>query len=204
MAKKTKLPAILFRLSLTHYDNITWVRFIKSILDECGKSQVWTDQRFPNISWLCGSIKQTLTDQFMQQWRSYVQDSPKALNYRIYKDEPKFENYFNIVNDRNYITLCRFRTMNHRLPIERGRWQNIPRENRKCNLCQSQDIGDEYHYLLTCTSLREERKLYIKPKLYKRPNTMKFRELMNSQHPPDLYNLCKFIRIINQRLDPPG
>ena len=33
------------------------------------------------------------------------------------------------------ITYCRFRTGNHRLPIETGRWHRIERQNRHCNLC---------------------------------------------------------------------
>jgi hypothetical protein len=31
--------------------------------------------------------------------------------------------------------LCRFGTTNNKFPIETGRWQNFPRENRKCKLC---------------------------------------------------------------------
>lgn len=39
-------------------------------------------------------------------------------------------------------TIARFRTSNHKLPIETGRWNNVDRENRKCWLCNV-DIGDE-------------------------------------------------------------
>jgi hypothetical protein len=39
---------------------------------------------------------------------------------------------------------------NHKLPIEHGRWNNIPRENRKCNSCNLEEIGDEFHYILNC------------------------------------------------------
>ena len=46
---------------------------------------------------------------------------------------------------------CTFRTGNTKLPIETGRWFNIPRENRICKLCNSKDIGDEFHYLQKCT-----------------------------------------------------
>jgi len=30
------------------------------------------------------------------------------------------------------IDLCKFRTVNHRLPIEEGRWLNIARNSRTC------------------------------------------------------------------------
>jgi hypothetical protein len=55
-------------------------------------------------------------------------------------------------DEKDFLTLCKFRTTNHKLPIEHGRWNNIPRENRKCNLCNLEEIGDEFHYILNCMS----------------------------------------------------
>jgi hypothetical protein len=36
---------------------------------------------------------------------------------------------------------CKFRTLNHKLPIECRRWQNIARNMRFCNLCNQNEIG---------------------------------------------------------------
>jgi hypothetical protein len=63
-------------------------------------------------------------------WLSSVNDSPKAFHYRIYKDNLVFESYLNILNDKDILTLSKFRTTNHKLPVENGRWKNIARENR--------------------------------------------------------------------------
>jgi hypothetical protein len=41
--------------------------------------------------------------------------------------------------------------------VEKGRWSNIPRENRYCELCQKNQIRDEYHYIFECTNLSEKR-----------------------------------------------
>jgi hypothetical protein len=41
-----------------------------------------------------------------------------------------FENYLNILNDKDNLTLSKFRTTNHKLPVENGGWKNIARENR--------------------------------------------------------------------------
>ncbi len=57
-----------------------------------------------------------------------------------------------------YINVVKFRTSNHKLPIETGRWNGIERSERKCNLCNLKDIGDEFHYLLICPFLAESRK----------------------------------------------
>ena len=90
--------------------------------------------------------KNSLQDQFRQTWLENIQNNSKTLNYRLFKDKLEFENYFDILED----TFCHFRTVNHKLPIEYERWNNIQRENRVCNLCNSQDLGDEFHYLLKC------------------------------------------------------
>lgn len=39
--------------------------------------------------------------------------------------------------------LVRFRTSNHRLPSETGRWNDTERSNKLDNLCK-RDIGDEF------------------------------------------------------------
>ena len=69
------------------------------------------------------------------------------MNYRIFKENFEFENYFRILEDKNIYTLCKFRTTNHKLPIP-GRWNNIDRVNRICTKCDNITIGDEYHYIM--------------------------------------------------------
>ena len=91
-----------------------------------------------------------------------------------------------------------------KLPVETGRWQNVDRQNRICRLCDNRDLGDEYHYIMSCPFFSNTRKEHIKNKYFVRPNTLKFNELMNSKKLSDLNNLCKFIRIINSHLTSPG
>jgi hypothetical protein len=59
------------------------------------------------------------------------------LNNRIFKENFEFENYFRILEDKDMHTLCKFRTTNHKLPIETGRWNNIDRVNRICTKCRN-------------------------------------------------------------------
>ena len=33
------------------------------------------------------------------------------------------------------ISFARFRLVNHKLPIERGRFENVPRHERECAVC---------------------------------------------------------------------
>ena len=52
---------------------------------------------------------------------------------------------------------CKFRCGGHRLPVETGRWHNVSRADRSCRLCHSADIGDAFHYIMSCNYLKQER-----------------------------------------------
>jgi acetone carboxylase gamma subunit len=40
-------------------------------------------------------------DKFKQNWHSTLQTSPKALSYRLFKSDFRFEKYLDILNDKN-------------------------------------------------------------------------------------------------------
>jgi hypothetical protein len=66
------------------------------------------------------------------------------------------------------------------------------------------NLDDEFHYLFECPSLSNERKKYFEPHFINRPNILKFCNLMNSKSVSVLCNMCKYIRIVNMRVCPPG
>lgn len=43
--------------------------------------------------------------------------------------------------------ICKFKCGNHKLPVVKGRYNNINLEDRSCPLYNTGDIGDEIHYL---------------------------------------------------------
>ena len=73
-----------------------------------------------------------------------------------------------------------FRVGAHELEIERGRYQNIPRRNRICKLCNTNVIENEYHFLLCCDFYDDIRKSYIPSKYYTIPSIQKFNILTSS------------------------
>ena len=111
--------------------------------------------------WISKSVELKLKDQFKQQCLAEVNSSPKGLCYRIFKRDIIFEKYFSILANNFLFTLCKFRCGNHRLPIETGRWHNLDRDNRLCHLCDSNDLGDEYHYIMVCSAFKVERKKFF-------------------------------------------
>ena len=49
-------------------------------------------------------------------------------------------------------TLEHFRTLTRRLQIQRGRVLNLPYEDSLCSKCSFADIGDEFHYVFSCST----------------------------------------------------
>ena len=96
-----------------------------------------------------------------------------------------------------YIPLIKFRTSNHKLPIEVRKWENTSYAERKCSLCNKNDIRDEFHYLLICPFLQADRCYLLKSFYYRRP-ILKFKAfiILTITNKKVLSNLSKFVKII--------
>ena len=176
--------------------NSKWMNYIQSILDNSGRHGVWMTQPTTVTLSIGKTIKQNLTDQFLQSWDTELQKSSKGRNYSIYKDEIKLEKYINILNGPLLYAMIRFRTANHKFPIEIGRWHDDDLTVRKCQLCDKNDIGDEFHYLFICPIFKNERALYIDRYFYRGPNIIKYKELLQMSNTKKLVKLGKFMQTI--------
>ena len=88
--------------------------------------------------------------------------------------------------------MTRFRTGNNHLPVNKCRFSNN-NDDKLCNLCDSGDVGDEFHFLLNCSYFNADRDLYI-PRYYRtHPNTLKMQNLFESSRKSTQLNLRKFI-----------
>ena len=94
------------------------------------------------------------------------------------------------------LALSRIRTCNHKLSFEAGRYglSYVAREDRVCTKCNSGSLGDEYHFILTCTNplLIELRSRYISPYYTMYPTMSKLAELFNNRG-RKLIKLARFI-----------
>lgn len=137
-----------------------------------------------------------LREQYVQNWRSQVHESRSCLNYRIFKDEFQFERYLNDVPFNLAIQFLKFRCRNSKLPVVVGQYQNNDINERLCNLCVSNVIGDEYHYLFECSYFLNLRKKYL-PRIYViHPNAYKFAQLMTYSNKYILIKVCLFVKCI--------
>ena len=94
----------------------------------------------------------------------------------------------------------KLRIGNHKLLIETGRYDQIPRDNRLCPTCNSNQIEDEIHLLFHCTkycSFKDE--FYKKkienqiPNITQLPPMQATKKLMNSDNYYLNTQLMKFI-----------
>jgi hypothetical protein len=79
--------------------------------------------------------------------------------------------YVDVLNNRcDRATFCKIHISAHPLMIERGRHLNIPRTERYCLLCKSNQIEDEKHFLLHCKKFNEKISNIFENASYKNAN----------------------------------
>ena len=194
-----RLSQLLFKFILLDNEvnrtEYPWLSFTKSILDNVGLSYVLNNPSGYSTPWIVSNVERVLSDQFIQNWRENIAVSTKGTYYCHYKTSLNFEPYLYLPKTISQ-QLLKFRTSNHNLPVETGRWSGIPREERLCPLCNSPAVADEYHYLFKCEILAAERLLYLPRRSFSWPNLHKMASLMNSNKPNTIRNLVKFIKVI--------
>ena len=171
-ASKFTYQLYLYMYAVASNDNehgLKWINHIQSILNESSRQDLWL-KIFVHIPFSSSKIiKQTLIEQFLQNWNGLLQNSSKGKNYAIFKDNTSEENYITILNGYLAKIMLRFRTGNRKSPAEVGRWHNIELTDRKCQLYHSLSIGDEFHYILECSFFKTERQSLVSQYYYKRP-----------------------------------
>ena len=96
-------------------------------------------------------------------------------------------------------------TLTHNLNIERLRYaknkkEKIPPQERFCEVCVSNHVEDEQHFITTCllyTDLRNQLYLCAEkhlPTFNTLTTNSKFIWLMSQESPTILYNVCKYLR----------
>ena len=128
--------------------------------------------------------------------------SSRGQFYGMFKNEFKLELHLLKLLQVNFTWLCKLRTCNMKIPIETGRWENIPKEKILCKFCND-GIGDEFHYLFTCisTDINLLRCKYIPPYFYNNPNVYKMKGMLLICHVQIvLTNVCKFVREFSKLL----
>ena len=205
-SENSKLSGTIYQLlyKVNKSDNkvFPWISHIKKILDDSGFSYMWSSQIPSSSEEIKIVIKQRLVDQFMQNWVSNMEHSSRGRYYLTFKSDLCLEKYLISLKKSDRHILCKFRCSNLKLPVETGRWKNIPYQNRICSLCEGNAIGDEFHYLFICSHnlINQLRQKHISSYYTVMPSVQKMKGLLSLCNKPVLNHLCIFLRKLESLL----
>jgi hypothetical protein len=193
-----KISCMLYRLCAMQNETtdfaLPWLKNVHLLLDQLGLSFLKFSAPVP-LNQFKMTIRQRLKDQFLQSWRSELQENRVCVNYCLFKENFCLENYLIKLSHSLRQSFLKFRVSNHRLPIQTGRINDIPSCERLCTLCHLNEIGDEFHYLFICQNenICNSRKRHLSKYFQHHCNVLKFKSLMNIENNAKLIHLAKFV-----------
>ena len=193
---------LMYKLHSLGIYSCKWITKIENTLSMYDMANVWVNQTSLNLSYgafkhMC---KNKMKDYYNKQWLESIQKSSKCIFYKEFKKELKFEKYLNELDVSLRFFMVRYRTCNHRLPIEEGRFNNVLHVDRKCTLCDLNDIGDEYHYFCKCPKFKDIRCKFLKKCMIKRPSVQQYCDLMGTQQKSRLIKIAKFAKVVMSKI----
>ena len=173
-----------------------WAYNVRTLLYTHGFGYVREDPSLVNPNTFLIMFKQRLIDTFVQQWSVDVANNNVLCLYKHFKINFEYEYYLDCCKYRKFReTLTQLRLSSHQLRIETGRHgqRRIDRSERKCQICNSDDLEDEYHFVLICAAYTDLRLKYIPVYYRHRPSVDKFIRLMNTLKPRLIRNLSYYV-----------
>ena len=142
-----------------------WATGIKQVLTTCGFGFVWDNQGVPNVKEFMKSLETRLKDCDIQEWTASKFNISKLRYYNMYKTVFEIEPYLlSKMSRKHKKVLAKFRMANHVLEIEKGRHNNVPIEDRLCQICGIMSnriaIECEYHVLFECNAYHDLREMF--------------------------------------------
>ena len=172
-----------------------WLSNVKDMLLQLGFGYVYMYPRSVNVKMFKHIFRERMIDCFITQTEIEIRESPKLILYReLISDKLEIEPYLlKIHNLKHRRVLSKLRLSSHTLNIEYGRFKNIDRQHRFCEMCDKLTIEDEYHFILECDAFKDLRCIYI-PKYYRqRPSVFKLVQLLKTEEKGLLHKLATFL-----------
>ena len=146
--------ALATNMNLAHLGVNSWFRSIERILKFCHLDYLLYTSDSREIYFQLSNLKKKLSLAFIEKWSKDKSELLKTNNrlgiFLSIKDQFEISRY--LTSSRvplHRIALTKLRLSAHRLPIETGRYEQIPREDRSCPFGCDQ-LGNEQHYFFQC------------------------------------------------------
>jgi hypothetical protein len=170
-----------------------WASRVREILQSSGLNEVWLYPNSVKINWFVPILRNRLRDIYISNWREGLESYSSLYIYREIKTCFNQSSYLMLLENTKYRNiLAKLRLSSHKLNIELGRYNNIPRNERKCILCNLNDIEDEFHFVLKCPVYADLRRQYIPKYYYTQTSVMKYILLMQTSNKTLLKKLAMY------------
>ena len=182
------------REEIVENENVmNWSARVRNILCTAGFFDVWLFPQSVNVNMFISLLTVRLKDIYISEWLSGVRDSTSLNLYKEIKTTVVRSPYLTLLeNSKHRNIIAKIRLSSHNLLIETGRHRQIERVNRKCSLCNRNDLEDEFHFILICPFYMSLRSKYIARHYTERPSMYKLIELLNSENKSTLTKLAIF------------
>ena len=152
-------------------------------------------------------LKPQLKKSYINYYQTVIDDKINNLNennkiylYKFLKSNinNQMQYYLSHPSKETRKMLTKFRISEHCLFIETGRYTKIPRNERKCKICNILD--DEFHFFFNCKINKNIREIFLKYYIqkYVNFNTLNFTDklviILNPSTPNDVKAVVSFIK----------
>ena len=122
------------------------------------------DKSFEKVKYsIKAQLRKVVTEKYRNKLKeklSSYSDESNLFLYSKLKSSIGLEKYLSeLTSFENIFFFYKFCTSDHCLQIETGRYKNIPRQKRLCNICKV--VEDECHFLLNCKLIIRNHKVRI-------------------------------------------
>ena len=143
----------LWDLSISRRYSNTWNNNIKSIFNTCELVNLYNSGNSDRLStkFIVDTVRNQLQENFKNRWSVDVNNMSKLRTFKLVKSAFQTEPYIKMCLSRKQRSvIARMRCGTFPLEVEKGRYRNVPANQRICKMCNSNAIEDETHFLLFC------------------------------------------------------
>ena len=125
-----------------------WTKEIYAIFNSVGLSDLYEQKLECDLK----CIEKKLMENRNNEWYNLLALKPKLRTYRKFKDTLGCEDYVYLDNRKRRSQIAQLRLGILPINIEVGRFRNLQVDERLCEVCNSGQIEDEFHFVMVCSA----------------------------------------------------